>query len=278
MKKRIAAFLAMILLLVPLLSLSASADTGPKPSVNIEIDGLALPYYVTLLSEDEYLGPWSVDNEYEEWNGDRAAWDKFKSVSRDDMYFLGYFEDCTETDSFAWTYYPPDEFKIAIYLPESDTVIISNEEYERYAFDSYYSVTVYDNAWMTVKTSEASHIFKQTLAFAARLLITIAIELALAACFMKLNKKSVLIIVITNIVTQGLLNCALMSVHLNMVLTVILYTGLELAVFAVEGLVYQFTIRKTYTEKVRTWLYALAANLCSFVIGFGLSYLLPNLF
>lgn len=279
MKKRLTALIIMTVLLLSLFSVTASADTGPKPSVNIEFKGLeGQKYYVTLLSEDAYFGPWNVDAEYEDWNGDKAAWDKFKSISADDMYFIGYFEDCSETNSFAWTYYPPDEFKIAIYLPDSDKVIISNEEYERYAFDSYYTVTVNDGAWMTVKTSEAQHILKQTLALAARLVLTIAIELAIAACFMKLNKKFVLIIVIVNIVTQGLLNYALMSVHLNIVFTTVFYAMLELGVFVTEGLVYQFTIRKASETKVRTWLYALVANLFSFAVGYGLSFLLPGLF
>jgi len=197
MKKRISAFLAIVLLFSLLFTLSASADTGPKPSVNIEFKGLeGRKYYVTLLAEDERLGPWGTDNEYEDRNGDKAAWDKFKSVSREDMYFIGYFEDCSETNSFTWSYYPPDEFYIAVYLPDSDELLISSEEFDSYAFDSYYGISVGKDGSMTVVSSEAQYFLKEALAFAARLVITIAIELAVAACFMRLTKKTVLIIVL----------------------------------------------------------------------------------
>jgi len=278
MKKRFVLMSSLILLLVLLFPLSASADTGPKPSVNIDITGLeGEKYFVTLLSESETHGPWSTGNEYADWNGDRAAWDKFKSVDGENMHFLGYFEDCTETNSFAWTYYPPDEFKIAVYLPGSDEVLIS-EELERYAFDSFYTVAVTENGTLTVSSSETEHIASQVLAFAARLIITIAVELALAACFLRLCKRNVLIIVLVNVATQGLLNYALMSTHMNFIFTLIFYAFLELAVFGTEGLVYALTIRRGAEEKPKTWLYALTANLASYAVGIALSYFIPSIF
>ena len=53
---------------------------------------------------------------------------------------MQYFSDCTETSQFTWGYYPPSKFKILLYFPEYDKFAVSEEVYERYAFDSYYNV------------------------------------------------------------------------------------------------------------------------------------------
>ena len=39
----------------------------------------------------------------------------------------------------AWTYYPPGDFKILLYYPETET-FVSSGIYARYAFDTYYTV------------------------------------------------------------------------------------------------------------------------------------------
>lgn len=55
-----------ILLCLPLFTLSASADMGPKPSVEISFVGLENEtYYVTLLGTSK-SGPWDSNEEYYE--------------------------------------------------------------------------------------------------------------------------------------------------------------------------------------------------------------------
>ena len=55
-----------ILLCLPLFTLSASADMGPKPSVEISFEGLEdETYYVTLLGTSK-SGPWDSNQEYYE--------------------------------------------------------------------------------------------------------------------------------------------------------------------------------------------------------------------
>ena len=49
MKRRLAPVFA-VLVLLPLLMSTVSADMGPKPSVNIEITGISEPCWGTLLS------------------------------------------------------------------------------------------------------------------------------------------------------------------------------------------------------------------------------------
>lgn len=140
--------------------LTVYADTGPKPSVKIEITGIRNEiYYGTLLSKEKTTGPSSVWDGTEEGanyqTGEHEIWKKFVSYQdKDGFYFLQELWECTETNQLNWTYYPPKTFKILLYFPESDTYYVS-PICDRYAFDSYFTVDVSDYAkiGMTVEKS-----------------------------------------------------------------------------------------------------------------------------
>ena len=133
--------LILFALFFALIPISASADTGPKASVNITFENteqMGDSFYVTLLAAEEGRGPWymveGASPSYE-YGIDDEIFDKFKAFSEgDDFHLWPYIEECTE--SFVFGYYPPTTFKILVYSPESDKFAISNI-YERYAFHSY---------------------------------------------------------------------------------------------------------------------------------------------
>ena len=149
MKKRILKTVSITVGLLLLLSFTAFADTGPKPSVVIELVGLGdEPCYGTLLSQNITNGPNRAWEEGEEMHAyhedDPDIWRKFVDYKdTDGYYFLQQFWYCNETSGFKWGYYPPDPFKVLLYFPESDTFAVS-PVYERYAFDSYYTIDVSD--------------------------------------------------------------------------------------------------------------------------------------
>ena len=62
-KNKLICVLLCTVILLCAFSLSAFADTGPKPSVNIEIAGIEGEYYATLLSKEKSTGPASA------WDG-----------------------------------------------------------------------------------------------------------------------------------------------------------------------------------------------------------------
>ena len=128
MAKRLLQLILFVCLLIA--PTTAYADIGPKPSVNIEFEGIDSKYYVTLLSETKSTGPYSAvdahldfDNEnYKPGDADYDIWVKFKDYDdADGYYFLQYFKECTESDLFKWTYYPPHKFKVLIYFPQEDS-------------------------------------------------------------------------------------------------------------------------------------------------------------
>lgn len=306
--------LAIVLLTVP--AKTAEADTGPKASVCVTFENLGDEFcYVTLLSSSPSTGPYSV------WNGteedacyigndrygnallDYETWKTFVDYKDSDgFYFLQHavWKISADANSISWGYYPPKEFKILLYYPESKT-FVSSGICKRYAFDTYYTVDMkgaemasveYDKklsgndrikAYYRLYPYESYDLVKEIFSFAARMIITIALEIGVAFLFRIKGKKTLSFIALVNVGTQILLNTALNVISLtgSMEEVYAVYVLLEIAVFIVEAAIYAIFIKK-FTQKEKTaWffvLYALAANVASFSAGIALSNIIPAIF
>lgn len=281
--KRLLPFLLLLTLLIPM---TAGADAGPKPSVNITFSGLEdQTYYVTLLSERDSTGPWSAGNEYYDYL-DRDAWEAFQSYSDPDgFFFLTWFEDCSEDHTFTWDYYPPQVFKVLVYFPETDTFAVTEDTYERYAFHSYFKC----NAGAAPETGLLAPLHKdylfgqEILSFLARVVITLAAEMALALVFGFRAKKQLKIIFWVNLATQVILNLALNIINFLFGgwAFVLGYFVMEGAVFLLEGLAFAATLHKWDKKperKAHPWVYALTANVTSLLLGLFISQHIPGIF
>ena len=286
-----------ITLICALLIPSASyADTGPKPSVNISFSGLDnMTYYVTILSKTSSTGPYSsYEQDSDRWEEGAENYDIFKKFlsykDSDGYYFLQFFEKCSNNSSFKWGYYPPYDFKILLYFPDSDTFAVSSQAYERYAFDSYYKVDCSKLAISVSKepiaiTAERSYDYsREVLSLAARIIITILTELATALIFKYRARPYIKVIAITNIITQTVLNILLNIVNYKSGpwAVVISYVFLEILVFAIEAVVYTALFSGWEKDKAmykgHPVLYAFAANTASFVVGRRLANFIPGIF
>ncbi len=281
--KRILVFLISAVLLCTF-SLSAFADTGPKPSVNVEISGIEGEYYVTLLSLHKSTGPasaWDGTEEHKNYmNLDPVIWEKFTYYKDSDgFHFLQQAEKCEGHDTYKWGYYPPATFKVLVYIPASDTFVVSNV-CERYAFDSYFRFEVGQDGTKIYKNYDYT---QETISLAARVVLTIALELALALLFGYRARGELLLISCTNIATQLALNAVLNAVnfHSGQYAFVAWYIILEFAVLAVEAVLYfTFLPRLSHAPKKRSLgvVYSAAANTFSFVLGLFLAQVIPGIF
>ncbi len=263
---------------------TVKADIGPKPSVVIEVVGFEeKDYYVTLLSERDSTGPWSYGNEYYDYMGEIQAFEAFASYEdKDGYYFLSFMQDCSEDDTFEWTYYPPQRFKVLIYTAEDGQFYCSDEIYERYAFDSYFKVTVSENG--NVLTAQKLYDFSMELAsLAARVVLTIALEVVVALMFGYRSKKNVKIIAVTNVCTQVVLNVLLNVINCRsgQMAFMFNYVWMEGVVFAIEAVVYARLLDRTDGELEITKhpvAYALLANIVSFIAGIWIAKMIPGIF
>ena len=298
--KKIICLLICTLFISTLLPITASADTGPKASVRITFENMDDELcYGTLLSKNPSTGPNSA------WDGDEDhiynelidldIWRAFVEYEdADGYYFLQIGWQVNEKKELAWTYYPPDNFKILLYYPETDKYVVSGI-CERYAFDTYYTVDMagvdigsveYDENQSNNDRLDAykSYQYKQEiLSLVARILITIAIEMGIALLFGFRGKKALLLLVIVNTVTQIILNVLLNIINFRSGswAFVAWYIMLELAIFAIEAALYTAFMKKlTGKEKPVLFYgtYSLVANGISFGAGLIIANILPGIF
>ena len=302
MKNRTSRIIPLILfaLFFALIPISASADTGPKASVNITFENteqMGDGFYVTLLANEEGRGPWYMaEGTYPsfDYGIDEDIFDKFKTFAEDDEFYLWpYIEECHDT--FVFGYYPPTTFKILVYSPKDDKFAISNI-YERYAFHSYYTVSLEGFSEISVSThgeiteeklltaAESYDRTNEIRGLIARLIITLGIELILAYIFGYKGALSISVIFIANAITQILLNLYLnydIYLHGNS-FTYRLggYVFIELLILIAEGTLYAFTVAKLSEDpsKKKAFIYAAVANILSFIIGIYLAVKIPTLF
>lgn len=318
LKKVLSILLCTMLIATITPSATAYADMGPKPSVNIEFIGLGDELcYATLLSKHDSTGPatvWDGNPEHAEHSGnyeyrdlDYETWKAFAEYEdTDGYYFLQEAWVVNESKSFAWTYYPPNPFKVLLYFPEQN-VFATSGIYERYAFDSYFTIDVSDMEIVNgenladpdtvpetpqllpeIMTAEKSYNYDiEIVSLFARIVVTIAIELLIALLFRFRQKKQLVFIGCVNVMTQVALNLALNIVNYNLgaLSFIIAFFLFEVIVFVIEAIAYSIFIgrvsipqKKDIGFKALCIAYALVANLASYAAGFAISQLFPAMF
>lgn len=295
----------MVIMIFPI---TASADMGPKASVRIIFENMGNELcYGTLLSEQKSTGPasaWDGSDEFARHNEnenyshetfDYKTWKEFVEYEDVDGYFfLQEGWKVSETKKIEWTYYPPNSFKILLYYPETETFVVSGI-YEKYAFDTYYTVDMnginigsvnYNEELSTDERLEAYRSYNyrvEIISLIARILITIAIEMVIALLFGFRKKNQLLLLIGVNTATQILLNVLLniINYHSGELAFVVFYVLLEIVVFVIEAMLYSRILKKNSDnpkQKWFYWLYALIANAVSFGAGIVIAQILPGIF
>ena len=271
--KKVILFLVVgfLLIITPLVG----ADFGPKESLTINFTNYSDSMYVTIISNNVYYGLHIPINE--DSNADEIA--NYKEIYArevpDEVFyaFLDYVSDDYSlgydiikiTETYRCGYYPPNNFKVLIY-DTSDASFMVSDVYEQYAFSSYYTVDLSKDDIILVNSYDYA---RETIYLIIRIIVTIIFEILVAILFRIKGKRNYIIIIITNVVTQVLLNVGLNVVtYFNsfFIFEFLLLLFAECIVFVVEFLIYMFTLKDTSNSKAV--LYALAANVLSAVTGF----------
>lgn len=294
MKRKFVLSLVLLFACLFAVPIPALADTGPKPSVSVYFHNMKQKNcYVTLLAQEKSTGPYSVpSSENTKRKGDAPEiWQKFSDYRDPDGYhFLQFYQKLGDDSFFHWGYYPPVKFKILMYFPDYNTFAVSRGTYERYAFDSTFSVDVATLGAGPVTdgttfTAAQNYDFNaNALSLLVRILITIVIELLIALPFGYLAKQQLVFIAAVNVATQIILNVLLNLVNFKyggMTMN-LCYVLLELLVFEIEATIYSHS--KTLVKYAKTpkkphpVVYAFVANLASYAAGLGLFFVIPQYF
>lgn len=276
--KNINKFLAIVFVLFIVSTINIVADMGPKPSVKISFKGLeSKKYYVTLLSSEKVTGPYTIYDETKSvipsftTSEQEIVFQKLVEY-KSDYYFLQYFEECSKSHSFNWSYHPPSEFKVLIYFPKEDKFIETEDSYSRYAFNSYFTMEYSDDG--NYKFYSSYNYSREIWGFVSRLLITLGIEIFLGYLFFNKSSGILKFIVFVNVITQVLLNTILFLGYFRSGGNIYIgYTVIELLVLLIELFLYLLYIKKKKVEgisKSRIIWYTVIANCTSFLLGLAL--------
>lgn len=280
MKKRILSLILVVLILLPLVAVTASADCGPKPSTVITVHtGGGERCVVTLLAEKERWGisdtvepdetpaDWMVKNKIQE-----EAWYAFRDYrDPDGFHFWGnVFEG-----NVAWGYMPPEVFKIAVYYPDYDILWVSEDRYERYAFHSDFRLnlpalgTGAQSGEVDMVVKKSSDLAAELAGFLIRVVLTLAVELALARLFGFDEKRQQKVILRVNLITQVGLNLLLWVWYFfdGPIMAILRLAAAELVVLIAESVAYLRLLRSD-GSRARILGYTILANLASVMLGF----------
>lgn len=181
----------------------------------------------------------------------------------------------------------PCSFKVLIYDPVSDTFSCS-EAMKKYAVISNFRIELGENGEILSQNIDydfAGAVFS----FICRMVFTVAVELLIALAFGYKDKRHLIPILITNIITQIMLNLGLNLIDFFelggsywgawvLLIVLIKYAVWELIVFGAEALTYYILFKKIDKEYDHSVLYAFVANLVSFISGAILALVLPGIF
>jgi hypothetical protein len=259
-------FLIFILLIFSILPNFVSADSGPKPTVDIDVlyngnkisDASFSAQMLGCADQDKYyhnprnLIPQLNISEYDSVNN--CYWLPA---------FLAWGGDCRDSKCH-FSYMPPKEFKLAVYIPSLDKVFISNE-ISRTNFNSNYEVILDSNG--SAKISETTPFVRKdnVISFIKALIITLIIELLVALIYVsrtKLPKKILISVLIGSFITLPIV--WFIFPLIKIIPLVILLSEIFAIVF--EAYFIYYLNKQTITLK-KSFVLSIIINLASLIIG-----------
>lgn len=285
--KRNYVLLFILLTLLSLNIVSVNADTGPKPSVTVEIVGLDEDYYFDLLIEgdidrldleDIFIDENITYNYYQE---------DYPSTLRnyyDDDYYMSYtiynnvpaIIRLTDVNTFTMNYLAPKEFKIILVLKDNNQIITSDLiTVSRFNSSITYDLSNVNLNQSTIEVGEItgnygsfglSDLFSETGNLIIRLIITLAVELFILFLFKFKEKRTYIIVTLGNVITQVTLSIVCLSAFLlsGLYAYIIVFILGEFFVILTELLIYLLFIKERTNAIII--LYTIAANLITAAI------------
>lgn len=260
--KKLLLLLTLSLVIFISCSISVNADMGPKPATYIDIVGIEGEYVAAFVAK-EARGP---NTDYEDWlHSDQKNPEYHPIIEYKDNEGYKWIERyfmCNGDSQIKYTYYAPNEFKIVIY--KNDKLYKVTDVIEMYAFRTYLKI---DFSGDNIKIIKTYPVFKETIQFLLRVVITLAIELGLYFLFKLHSKRNFKIVLIVNIVTQLLLNIIInisTFYHGELYALIILFL-VELGIFIIEPSLYLILLKDK--NKFLIALYGIVVNIISFILG-----------
>lgn len=238
------------------------------------LEGIRGICYGTLLSSKPASGKWDLkDVDYLKAPDNIVS--AFKNYKDSDgYYFLGFLQDATD-GAIYWTSNPPQDFKVLLYIEESDTFIVT-EPLSRYSLESPYKVVVQDG--VAVKVKRNYNYAKMILLILIRVAIALLISLTISFIYCKKQYLKKKYFVITNVIFHLLINIIIAIYSFKYGFTLVEYFVLMLWFYLIFTLIQGFIYaRKIYDIKF-PYYFAAVCNIAVYAFFLLLVDVVPKLF
>lgn len=275
----------LLLLTAMLLTVSALADSGPKPQLTVRVKSAPdEPYYLDLLAEGAFEHEDDVDYSGVDWSyhGEKRALLDDGLLEAMRAAVPEGWHACTAQGTNGAPMYgdligePIGSTRLHIFgyhgVPDTYRILIVTKSGESWVSDTLHRATLQSSVtvdWAAKTVSVPPAVVAYALQFLCMLIPTLLIEgVLLLLAFGYRSRRSWLVFLLVNLVTQGGFALYLAVTVLNHGVSgwsLLFYLPIELIITVVESLLY----RRLLTE--RSWEravgYAIVANVCSATVG-----------
>ena len=277
----------LLLLTAMLLTVSALADSGPKPQLTVRVKSAPdEPYYLDLLAEGAFEHEDDVDYSGVDWSyhGEKRALLDDGLLEAMRAAVPEGWHACTAQGTNGAPMWGDligsDAGRVRLHsfryhgVPDTYRIILVTKSGESWVSGVLHRATLQSSAtvdWAARIANAPSPAMAYALQFLCTLLPTLLIEGLLLFAFGYRSKRSWLVFLLVNLVTQGGFAVYLAVTVLNHGVSgwsLIFYIPIEVIITLVELLLYRRLL--TEKNKARAAVYAIAANLCSAVFGLWL--------
>lgn len=280
-------FCVLLALAAALLTVSAFADTGPKPQLTVKVTNPPEElYYLDLLAEGDWEHAGDADYSGLDWSYseeeiaalDSDLLDALRAAVPDGWHA------CTAQGTNGAPMWGDligsDAGGVRLHsfryhgVPDTYRIILVTKSGESWVSGVLHRATLQSSAtvdWAARTANAPSPAMAYALQFLCTLLPTLLIEGLLLFAFGYRSKRSWLVFLLVNLVTQGGFAVYLAVTVLNHGVSgwsLIFYIPIEVIITLIELLLYRRLL--TEKNKARAAVYAIAANLCSAVFGLWL--------
>lgn len=262
------------MLIALLLTSTIGINNGYNQTTRITFNGIKETCYGTLLSRTSVSGTWSS-----ELSLDLSAPEEVKTFFKgfkdeDGFFYLNYFQDLTDGLLY-WPFYPPEEFKVLLYFPDSDTFLVSDASYHRYALSSTFEANIHDDM-IDLKTNyDYAKLIMITL---CRILISLVISFIVTFVFYKPIRKDHPIILTSNLVFQMILHTLISVYSYRYGFSIVEYFLFIWIFYLLFAFLQGYLYKKKALSIASPYFCALLSGVITYAAGLLLVDIVPSLF
>ncbi len=260
-----------------LFSRSVQADSGPKPSITLEVTNAPKDYYIALLGR-KGKDHWGENSELKL---NEVTQDKVEAYLKDFQYDMWYFYEsplgdnlfrCNEEGRYHFWYNVPNPFRVILIDRNGDVYLSDSISQWEYNVECTFDVRK-----GTLDEHRVGSIAKRAGLILCHYGITLVIEILLLLGFYPLNKKNLFWVWIANTITNIPLNLFLLHAKLGTEITFFWLT-FEIIIIFLEDFIYQARLidRNGKKSGKKAFGYSVLANIMSAFAGFVFQILYGN--